>query len=90
MRRRIFLGRMRGIKESKRFFFEKKKQKTFYPLCIASHWRVGCAKQHLLASPVSPGNKVGKFFCFFFFKKRSASLRHCLRPKGRRHGEIHR
>jgi hypothetical protein len=50
---------MRGMKASKRFFFEKKKQKTF------AKWAPG----------VSPAlAKDQKFFCFFFFKKRSASL----------------
>ena len=39
----------------KRFFFEKKKQKTFYPFGITGHWPVWCAKQWGLASPVLPG-----------------------------------
>jgi hypothetical protein len=45
-------------KESKRFFFEKKQQKTFS--C--------CGLWHL------PGQRPQerKFFCFFFFKKRSS------------------
>jgi hypothetical protein len=45
--------------ESKRFFFEKKKQKTFANGPQALH-------QH--------GLKDQKFFCFFFFKKRSSYL----------------
>ena len=34
-----------GRQASKRFFFEKKKQKTFYPFGIAGNWRVRGAKQ---------------------------------------------
>jgi hypothetical protein len=50
---------MRGMKASKRFFFEKKKQKTFANGPRAFH---------------PQGLKDQKFFCFFFFKKRSSSL----------------
>jgi hypothetical protein len=50
-------------KESKRFFFEKKaprrgKQKTFAYFGL---WHLSCLRP-----------QEQKFFCFFFFKKRSA------------------
>jgi hypothetical protein len=51
-------------KVSKRFFFEKKKQKTFTLLVRA----VG--QRRWLASAL----KESKFFCFFLFTKRSSSL----------------
>jgi len=47
-----------GRKGRKRFFFEKKKQKTF------AYWMRGHLSVH--------GPQEQKFFCFFFFKKRSA------------------
>jgi hypothetical protein len=47
-------------KEGKTFFFEKKNQKTFMTLrACRTNWRA---------------RKVGKSFCFFFFRKRRLFL----------------
>jgi hypothetical protein len=48
-------------KVRKRFFFEKKKQKTFAPAGFGTIRAKSHSKQ--------------KFFCFFFFKKRSPCFR---------------
>ena len=49
---------------SKRFFFKKKKQKTFAPLVrdVGQRWWLASALKEV------------KFFCFFLFTKRSSSL----------------
>ena len=61
--------------ESKRFFFVKKKQKTFIRLAFPVTGAWGVRSNSLLISPfLHTGTERVKFFCFFFFKKRSASL----------------
>jgi hypothetical protein len=50
---------MSGARKDKKFFFEKKNQKTFAPLRAVVN---------------QPGTKLVKFFCFFLFTKRSASF----------------
>jgi hypothetical protein len=50
------------LQESKKFFFEKKNQKTFGRLGF------GHLRRH------NPKPSLKKFFGFFFFKKRSAFL----------------
>jgi len=60
-----------GNEESKRFFFEKKKQKTFAPGAVRA----------VRGRTQRPGEQ--KFFCFFFFKKRSSLL--ALLESRRRH-----
>jgi len=47
---------MIGFRKGKKFFFEKKNQKTFAPLRAVFN---------------QPGTKQIKFFCFFLFTKRS-------------------
>ena len=63
--------------EGKRFFFEKKKQNTFIPLPgreLARRERR--SHQFLGFAPLQVKTPYRiKFFCFFFSKKRSASLR---------------
>jgi hypothetical protein len=55
--------------ESKRFFFEKKKQKTFIPWLLASRCRARSGRSGLTA-------RVKKFFASFF-QKRSACFLSC-------------
>ena len=50
------------MKASKRFFFEKKKQKTFVP----------AASANTEPSPAPAFGRGMRFFCYFFFKKSSA------------------